>query len=145
METLITISLFSKTYLMNWIEYWREFAFVVSGVVAWFAGRKSTAIKLKTDSAGALEALQRVYDKYIEHNSAILQEVSSRLSHVEEHNRSLQKNFNDMQISYAVVVGESKKFEEKYNLIVKEYEQLKIDHEALKKSFEKYKKENKTE
>lgn len=143
METLIIISLFSKTYLMNWIEYWREFAFVVSGVVAWFAGRKSTAIKLKTDSAGALEALQRVYDKYIEHNSAILQEVSNRLNQVEEHNRSLQKNFNDMSISYSVVMGESKKFEAKYNLLVKEHEQLRVDYECLKIDFDKYKKANK--
>lgn len=141
MEILTIISLFPKAYLM--IEYWRELGLLILPLATWITSRKMSAIKLKTEGANSISALQTIYDKYIEHNSAILKEVSSRLSEVENHNRSLQKNFNDMQISYAVVVGESKKFEEKYNLIVKEYEQLKIDHDKLKKAFEKYKNENK--
>ena len=128
---------------MNWIEYWREFVFVAGLLGAWVTGRKSKEIKLKTEGADAISALQRIYDKYIEHNSAITQELTLRLNQVESHNRDLQKNFNDMQISYAVVVGESKKFEAKYNLLLKEHEQLKTAHEKLQKDFEKYKKENK--
>lgn len=127
------------------IEYWRELGLLILPLATWLTTRKIAAVKLKTEGAGALEALQKVYDKYIEHHSTILQDVSVRLSEVETHNRALQKNFNDMSISYANVVSENKKIEEKYNRIVREYDQLKVDHEKLKKDFDKYKKENKSE
>jgi len=128
---------------MNWIEYWREFVFVAGLLGAWVTGRKSKEIKLKTEGAGAVEAIQRVYDKYLEHNTKITEELVLRVNELESHNRALQKNFNDIQINYAVVMGNSLKFEEKYNLLVKDYEQLRVDYEKLKTSFDKYKKENK--
>lgn len=130
---------------MNWIEYWREIGLLASPVIGWFIGRKSNAIKLKTEGAGAVEALQRIYDKYIEHNSAVTQEITNRVNQLEKHNRELQKNFNDMSLSYAVVVGESQKFEAKYNQLIKDYEQLRGDYESLKVEFEMYKEENKSE
>lgn len=139
------IFLFSKVYAMNWIEYWREFLILAGLVGGWLTGRKTAAIKLKTEGAGAIEALQKIYDKYIEHNSRITEELVTRVAQLETHNRDLQKNFNDMHLSYAVVMGESQKFEAKYNLLVKEYEQLKVDHDKLKQAFDKYKRENKSE
>lgn len=137
------ISLFTKAYLM--IEYWREIGLLILPFATWLTTRKMAAIKLKTEGADSLSALQKVYDKYIEHNSAILQDVSIRLSEVETHNRALQKNFNDMSISYANVVSENKRIEEKYNRLFKEYEILSVNHEKLKKDFDKYKRENKSE
>lgn len=132
---------------MNWIEaialYWKEFSLVVLPTITWFAAKKSRGIKLKTEAAGAVEAIQRVYDKYLEHNTKITEELVLRVNELESHNRALQKNFNDIQISYAVVMGNSLKFEEKYNLLVKEHEQLRGDYDKLKTAFEKYKKENK--
>jgi translation initiation factor IF-2 len=128
---------------MNWIEYWREFVFIAGLVGAWITGRKSKEIKLKTEGAGAIEALQKIYDKYIEHNSRITEELVGRVSQVEKHNRDLQKNFNEMHLSYAIVMGENQKLEAKYKELVKEYEQLKVDHDKLKLEFDRYKKANK--
>lgn len=141
METLIIISLFSKTYLM--LEYWRELGLIILPFATWITSRKMNAIKLKTEGATSIGAIQAVYDKYLEHNSKITQELVLRVNELESHNRTLQKNFNDIQISYAVVMGNSLKFEEKYNLILKEHEELKIAHEKLKVEFDKYKRTNK--
>lgn len=143
MEYLSIVSLVSKNNFMYWIEYWREFLILATPFFGWFLGRKSNAIKLRTEGADSISALQRIYDKYIEHNSAVTLEITNRVNQLEKHNRELQKNFNDMSLSYAVVMGESQKFEAKYNLLVKEYEQLKVDHDKLKIEFDRYKKENK--
>lgn len=143
MESLITLSLFSKSYFMSLIEYWREIGLVIFPLATWFTSRKMSAIKLKTESANSLGSMQSVYDKYLEHNSKITQELVLRVNELESHNRALQENFNKIQISYAVVMGNSLKFEEKYNLLVKEHEQLRIDYEGLKIDFDKYKKANK--
>lgn len=145
MGYLSLITLLPKTLPMNIIEYWREIGLISSPFIGWFIGRKSNAIKLKTEGAGAISALQSIYEKYIEHNSVMLQEVTGRLSQVEKHNRDLQKSFNDMSLSYAVVVGESQKIEAKYNQLIKDYEQLREDYEKLKIEFENYKEENKSE
>lgn len=127
---------------MNILEYWRELSVTITVIGAYFGGRKSKDFKEKTEGAGAIEALQKIYDKYIEHNTKITEQITERVGQLEKHNRELQKNFNDMSISYAVVMGESQKFEAKYNLLVKEYEQLKVDHDKLKLEFDKYKKSN---
>ena len=130
---------------MNWIEYWREIGLLASPIVGWFIGRKSNAIKLKTEGADSIAALQKIYDKYIEHNSEVTEEKRKRVSQIETTNRDLQKNFNDLQFNYSIVLGNSLKFEEKYNLLTKEYEQLRIDYDKLKVEFEIYKEENKSE
>ncbi len=112
-------------------------------ISGYFGGRKSKEFKEKTEGAGAIDALQKIYEKYIEHNTKITEQITQRVNQLEQHNRELQKNFNDMSISYSVVMGESKKFEAQYNLLYKEYEQLKVDHDKLKKSFDEYKKKDK--
>lgn len=125
---------------MNLLEYWKEFSLALGFIITFISGRKSRDFKTKTEGAGAIEALQKIYDTYIEHNKKITDDLTVRLTEVEKHNRDLQKSFNDMSISYAVVVGEGKKMEEQYKILLKEYETLKIDHEKLKKEFEKLKK-----
>lgn len=128
---------------MSIIDYWREFLVLTGLISAYFGGRKSKEFKEKTEGAGAISSLQAIYDRYIEHNSQITKDLISRVSQVEKHNRELQKNFNDMSISYSVVMGENHKFEAQYNLLIKEYEQLKVAHNNLKLEFDKYKKNNK--
>ena len=127
----------------NPLDYWREVVTALLAILAYFGGRKSKEFKEKTEGADAIGALQKVYDKYIEHNAKITEQITHRMNALEEDNRSLQKNFNDMSISYSVVMGESKKFEAQYNLLFKEYEQLKVDHDKLKKAFDDYKKKDK--
>lgn len=145
MEYLSLITLLTKTLPMNIIEYWREIGLLATPFIGWFIGRKSNAIKLKTEGAGAISALQAIYEKYIEQTSKFTDEITSRVNQLEKHNRELQKNFNDMSLSYAVVVGESQKIEAKYNQLVKDYKQLRGDYQKLKVEFEIYKEENKTE
>lgn len=128
---------------MHLLDYWKEFVFIIGLLSAYFGGRKSKEFKEKTEGADSIGALQRIYDKYIEHNAKITEDLTARLTALEKHNRDLQKNFNDMQLSYAIVMGENQKSEVKYNLLVKEYEQLKVAHDALKLEFDKYKKGNK--
>jgi flagellar motor component MotA len=128
---------------MSIIDYWREFIVLIGLISAYFGGRKSKEFKEKTEGAGAIDALQKIYEKYIEHNTKITEQINQRVNQLEQHNRELQKNFNDMSISYSVVMGESKKFEAQYNLLCKEYEQLKVDHEKLRKAFDDYKKKDK--
>lgn len=125
---------------MSILEYGKEFFILLGFFVTFIGGRKSRDFKAKTEGAGAIEALQKIYDTYIEHNRQITDELTSRLSEVERHNRDLQKSFNDMSISYAVVVGEGKKMEEQYKQLLKKYEALFNDHEKLKEEFEKLKK-----
>jgi chromosome segregation ATPase len=125
---------------MNLLEYWKEISVTIGFIITFISGRKSRDFKDKTEGAGAIEALQKIYDTYIEHNRNITDDLTKRLTEVEKHNRDLQKSFNDMSISYAVVVGEGKKMEEQYKQLLKEYEKLKIDHDKLKQEFEKLRK-----
>lgn len=128
---------------MNIIEYWREFMVCVGLLSAYAGGRRSKEYKEKMEGAGSIKALQEIYDKYIEHNKQQNKELTSRVNSLEIHNRDLQKSFNDMSSSYAKVMRESEKFEIQYNILFKEYEQLKVDHDRLKLEFDKYKKSNK--
>jgi len=137
------LSLFAKVYLMNLIEYWREFGLLVLPLATWLTTRKMAAIKLRTEGAGSIAAIQSIYDKYLEHNSAITQELVSRVNQLEEHGRALQKNFNEMSISYMIVMDENKKIEAQYKQLLKNYEMLSADYERLKLEFDKYKKSNK--
>lgn len=126
---------------MNILDYWREFMSLVGFVAAYLAGKKSKEIKERREGADAIGALQTVYEKFIEHNNKITEEVRERLTQVEKHNRSIQETFNNMSINYAVVTEENGKLKQQYMILGKEYEILKIDHDKLKAEFDKYKKE----
>lgn len=124
---------------MNLIEYWKELLAVVTLIVGIVAGRKSKDFREKTEGAGAIAALQNIYDTYIEHSKEVTKELLSRVNSLEKHNRDIQKQFNDISFSYSSVVEENKKMEAKYKELQKEYETLKIAHETLQKEFNDYK------
>lgn len=124
---------------MNILDYWKELSAVVLWVVTFFAGRKSTDIKEKTEGAGAIAALQSVYDTYIEHSKEITKELLSRVNSIEKHNRDLQKSFNDISLSYSNVMDENRRMDSRYKELQKDYELLKIAHENLQKEFNDYK------
>ena len=91
------------------LEYWKEALAVVTLIVGILAGRKSKDFKEKTEGAGAIAALQNVYDTYIDHNKEVTKDLLDRVKSIEKHNRDLQKNFNDMSFSYANVMDENRK------------------------------------
>jgi len=115
--------------------------------------------EVKRESATAIEALQAVYDKYIEHDKVRTEKLEQRIEALEAHNRDLQKNFNDMNLSYAIVLEEAKKWEAQYKKLEVEYkglkkeneergkiiQTLKSEHEKLKKEFQTYKKQHQEE
>ncbi len=124
---------------MNLLEYWKELSAVVLFVISFISGRKSKEFKEKTEGAGAIAALQNIYDTYIEHNKEVTKELLSRVNSLEKHNRELQKNFNDMSFSYATVMDENRKIDAKYKELSKDYSALKTAHETLQKEFNDYK------
>lgn len=125
---------------MSIIEYWKEFLSVVMLLVGIFAGRKSKDFKEKTDGAGAIAALQKVYDTFIEHNKESTLELLNRVKLLEQHNRDLQKHFNDIRFSYATVMDENKRIEAKYKELQTDYTMLKNMYEKLNEEFNEYKK-----
>ena len=126
------------------IEYWKEVFAVIMVVIGFISGRKSKDFKEKTEGAGAIAALQNIYDTYIEHSKKVAEDLIERVKALEKHNRDLQKNFNDMSFSYATVMGENRKIEAQYKELQKDYELLKTAHEKLQKEFNDYKSKIKT-
>jgi chromosome segregation ATPase len=151
-------------------EYWHLILGIlgaISAPIAYIFGgkqrqkleNKKTEQEVKRDSATAIEAMQSVYDKYIEHDKVRTEKLELRIEALENHNRELQKSFNDMTISYSVVLEESKKWESQYKKLEVEYKKLKkenedrgviiqtlkLEHEKLKKDFQSYKKEHQLE
>lgn len=114
---------------------------------------KKSEQEVKKESATAIEAMQSVYDKYIEHDKVRTLKLEERIDKLEAHNRDLQKNFNDMNLSYAIVLEEAKKWESQYKKLEVEHkvlkkeneergqiiQKLKSEHEKLKKDFQNYK------
>lgn len=125
---------------MSLIEYWKEGLAFLTLIVGFFSGRKSKDFKDKTDGAGAIGALQKVYDTYLEHNKEMLKELLDRVNSLEKHNRALQKHFNDISFSYSTVMDENRRLEAKYKELQVENTAIKIAHENLKKEFNEYKK-----
>jgi chromosome segregation ATPase len=124
---------------MNLLEYWKEASAVIIFIIGVFSGRKSKDFKEKTEGAGAIAALQNIYDTYIEHSKKVTEDLIDRVKALEKHNRDLQKNFNDISFSYSTVMGENRKIEAQYKELQKDYESLKVAHEKLQKEFNDYK------
>lgn len=151
-------------FMENWITLLSMAAVPITGIITYiFGGRnqqrlqnKKSEQEVKKESATAIEALQAVYDKYIEHDKERTLKLEQRIEILERHNINLQDAFNKMQLSYAIVMEESKKWESMYRKLEKEYKDLKLvtderetiinkltkEHNSLKKEFDLYKKTN---
>lgn len=118
-------------------------AYVFGGKRAQYLANKKIIEETKIQAATAMAGMQDAYDKYIEHDRQRTEKLEKRIEILEEYNRDLQKVFNDMSLSYAVVMEQSKDWERKYTILEKEYTTLKSDHDKLKTEFDKYKRANK--
>jgi len=128
---------------MNILDYWRELGIVISAFVGYLGGLKLQKINENKEGASAIEALQRVYDNYIEHDKTRTDRLIERVEKLEIHNRELQKQFNTLNINYNLVLEQSNNWEKKYSLLETEHTNLKSEHDKLKLDFDKYKKINK--
>lgn len=132
-------------------DYWGVIAVPLTAIVSYIFGgkirqaleNKRAVEETKIQSATALEGMQSVYDKYIEHDKLRTEKLEVRIELLETHNREIQSQFNNLQLSYAIVIEQSKDWENKHKLLSKEYETLKKAHDSLQKDFESYKKQNK--
>ena len=137
-------------------------AYIFGGKQAQKQALKKGDAEIKKESATAIEALQNVYDKYIEHDKVRTEKLEQRLDNLEKHNLSLQVSFNEIQLAYAKEVERSQNWEKlhrelkqefdelnkKYDILLlnsesehKDYIKLKDLYDRLKKDFDKLKKE----
>jgi predicted RNase H-like nuclease (RuvC/YqgF family) len=94
--------------------------------------------------------VQTIYDGLVDDLKADREELKAcnleqdkQIKDLSNDVRSLQKQFNDLYLSYAKEVEASTFWKEKFNELESKYVQLEKDHEELKKQFENYKKAHK--
>lgn len=132
------------------IENWVALVSTISIPLAWiFGGKQAKRVEIKKASADAVATMQSVYDEFLSHYKDRMAEVMGEVVTVKNNNIELQRQFNEIQLQYAKEIEKSQNWEklhrelsEKYAFLVRDYEQLKIDHYQLKRDFDKYKKAN---
>lgn len=137
---------------MAWIlENWALILGAITTPIAWiFGGKQAKKVELKKSNADAVSTMQTVYDQFLSDYKDRMSEVTTELASIKDHNKELQKQFNEIQLSYAKEVERSQNWEklhreltQKYSLLEKDYDELKDLYEKLKADFEKHKKQNK--
>lgn len=130
----------------------------LSTALGWFFGGKQAKeleIKkgesdIKKGNSDAVASMQIVYDQFLSDYKERMNEVMLELTGMKEHNKQLQSQFNDIQLSYAKEVEKSQNWEklhrelnDKYVSLEKDHDSLKVLYEKLKSDFDKYKKTTK--
>ena len=128
---------------------------VLASPIAWvFGGKQAKKVEIKNSSADFIEKMQGIYDKWVEDGDKKQSELKNdidalkkEIADMRSHEREIQKQFNEIQLSYAKEVERSQNWEklhselkDQYNTLEREHEALKKDHELLKKEFNKLKK-----
>lgn len=137
---------------MIWLlENWLAVVSTISIPIAWiFGGKQAKKIEIKNSNGDFLNKVQTIYDSLVDDLKADRDELKA--CNIEQDNnikelrndvRSLQKQFNDLYLAYAKEVEASKYWKDKFDELEGKYIVLEKDHEALKKQFETYKKDNK--
>lgn len=132
-------------------QYWEiivaAFGLISAPMMYFLGGKQAKNIELKKSNADAVGTMQSVYDQFLADYKNRMVEVMTELSDVKETNKTLQKQFNEITISYAREVEMSQNWEklhrelkDKYNILEGQYEKLKKDHDKLKSEFDIYKK-----
>jgi succinate dehydrogenase/fumarate reductase flavoprotein subunit len=124
---------------MNITDFKEEVTSLAVILIGYWVGRKARDFSEKKEGAGAIKALQEVYDNYIAHDRLANKELLDRIESLEKHNIGLQKSFNDVLLNYNNLINESRKTEAQYLTLYKDHEKLKVDHASLKQEFEDYK------
>lgn len=121
-------------------ENWQVLAGMIGAIVAWFGGRELKRTEYRTKEAGALAELQKVYDKYIEHDRERMDEAFKRISHLETELVQLRSENLAHRKENIELQEQIRNWENRYNSLDKKYTSLKNSHRKLKEEFEKYKK-----
>lgn len=124
---------------------------IVGPILAYiFGGRQAKKAEIKNVNGDFLTKVQTIYDGLVEDLKADRDELKAcnieqdgQIKELRNDVRSLQKQFNDLYLSYAKEVEASTFWKEKFSELEKKYSQLEQDHERLKHEFELYKAKHK--
>jgi len=133
------------------IDNWFNIVTVLGIPLAWiFGGKQAKNVEIKNSNGDFLSKVQGIYDGLVEDLKTDREELKAcnleqdqNIRELRNDVRSLQKQFNDLYLSYAKEVEASKYWQDKFNDLETKYNQLEKDHEELKKQFENYKKSHK--
>lgn len=133
------------------IENWLAIVGLLSAPLAWvFGGKQAKKAEIKNVNGDFLTKVQAIYDGLVEDLKADRDELKacnieqdSQIKELRNDVRGLQKQFNDLYLSYAKEVEASTFWKEKFSELEKKYNQLEQDHEMLKQEFELYKAKHK--
>ena len=133
------------------VDNWLAILGFLSAPFAWiFGGKQAKKVEIKNSTGDFLNKVQTIYDGLVDDLKADREELKacnieqdSQIKELRNDVRGLQKQFNDLYLSYAKEVEASTFWKEKCSELEKKYTQLEKDHEELKKQFENYKKAHK--
>jgi predicted RNase H-like nuclease (RuvC/YqgF family) len=133
------------------VDNWLAILGFLSAPLAWiFGGKQAKKVEIKNSTGDFLNKVQTIYDGLVDDLKADREELKAcnleqdkQIKDLSNDVRSLQKQFNDLYLSYAKEVEASTFWKEKFNELESKYVQLEKDHEELKKQFENYKKAHK--
>ena len=137
---------------MNFLlENWLALLGFASAPLAWiFGGKQAKRVEIKNSNGDFLNKVQSIYDGLVDDLKADRDELKAcnieqtkDIQDLRNDVKGLQKQFNDLYLSYAKEVEASKYWKDKFDELETKYIILEKDHEALKKQFENYKKANK--
>lgn len=125
--------------MIKWlIENWQGIvgAGTFTTLANYFANRKN----LKADF---LTKVENLYSGLADELKAERETLKEEVRQLRLDCRSIQNQFNEVQLSYAREVEQSQNWEKLHRELTEKYNKLAKDHEQLKKEFENYKKLNK--
>lgn len=131
------------------VEYIAFMGAVLGYPLAWyFGGKRKTDSEIKKNDVTVIASISEMYDTFLGQYKSRMDEMTSEVSDVKSHYKSIQLQFNDMSLAYTREVEVSQNWEKlhkelkgKYDELEKNHDALKKDHDALKKDYEKYKKD----
>lgn len=123
----------------------------ITGLVGWFLGGKQAKkqelkkgdVEIKLTEIDYAVKVRELYESFNQKLTQENENLSKDITELRTHVNNLQKQFNDLYISYAKEVESSKYWKDKFDDLENKYRILEQDHESLKKQFENYKKLNK--
>lgn len=94
----------------------------------------------KSNKADFLTKVENIYSGLVDELKIDRETLKLEIKGLRDDCRDLQKQFNEVQLSYAKEVEQSQNWEKLHRELTEKYNTLARDHEQLKKEFENYKK-----
>lgn len=124
---------------------------IITPILAFLLGGwQAKKAEIKNVNGDFLSKVQTIYDGLVEDLKSDRDELKAcnveqdqNIRELRNDVKGLQKQFNELYLSYAREMEVSSAWKEKFEALEEKYKQLEQDHEALKKEFETYKAKHK--